>query len=72
MAHFIPFHKIHDASNIARLFLRDVVRLHELRKSIVSNRDPIFVSHLLGTLWGRLGTKLNFSTSCHPQTDGQT
>ena len=40
MTHFIPFHKANYASNISKLFFREVVRLHGLLKTIVSDKDP--------------------------------
>ena len=72
MTHFIPRHKVDDADNISKLFLREVFGLHGLPKTIVSNKDPKFVSHFWRTLSKRLETKLTFSTSSNPQTDGQT
>ncbi|KAK0571046.1 hypothetical protein LWI29_010272 [Acer saccharum] len=71
-ATFIPTPKDCTAEEAARLFLKHVVKLWGVPQSIVSDRDPRFTGRFWTELFKMLGTDLNFSTSFHPQSDGQT
>ena len=72
MAHFFPTTTTVDAPTLARIFQDGIVRLHGFPRSIVSDRDPRFLSSFWRELFELAGTTLRFSTANHPQTDGQT
>ena len=71
-AHFLPIKVSFSLEKLAELYVREVVRLHGVPLSIISDRDPRFTSRFWPSLQYALGTKLKFSTVFHPQTDGQT
>jgi len=54
------------------LYIKEVVRLHGVPKSIVSNCDSKFGSLFWKSFHSALGTGLDLSTAFHPQTDGQS
>ena len=70
VAHFISVKSTHKTDDIAKIFMKDIFKLHGL-KGIVFDRDVKFTSNFWKGLFAYLGTKLNFSTAYHPQTDGQ-
>ncbi|KAK2409994.1 hypothetical protein QL285_045389 [Trifolium repens] len=71
-AHFLPVRTTDTAAKLTDIYIAEIVRLHGIPSSIVSDRDPKFTSHFWKTLHEALGTKLRLSSAYHPQTDGQT
>ncbi|KAE8707211.1 hypothetical protein F3Y22_tig00110386pilonHSYRG00027 [Hibiscus syriacus] len=71
-SHFIPVRVNYTLDKLARLYISEIVRLHGVPLSIISDRDPRFTSRFWKALHTALGTRLDYSTSFHPQTDGQS
>jgi hypothetical protein len=70
--HFIPLAHPYTAESVAQAFFTDIVRLHGMPQSIVSDRDPVFTSLFWRELMRLMGTKLHMTSAFHPQSDGQT
>ncbi|MBW0518497.1 hypothetical protein O181_058212 [Austropuccinia psidii MF-1] len=67
---FLPCHKDDTAMDTALLIWNRVVSWTGIFTNIISDRDPKFPSELWKNVHQLFGTKLSFSTACHPQTDG--
>ena len=70
-AHFLPVRTDYSLDMLAELYISEIVWLHGIPISIISDRDLRFTPRFWGKLLEALGTRLNFSTMFHPQTDGQ-
>ena len=66
-AHFLPVNNTDSLGKLTRLYVKEIVRLHGIPKSIVSDRDSRFTSHFWKSLQAALGTKLKLSSAYHPQ-----
>lgn len=72
MAHFVPLSGKASAEDVAEIFMREIVRLHGVPSSIVSDRDTRFLSAFWESFTQQLNIQRCLSTAFHPQTDGQT
>jgi len=59
-------------AKLVQLYISEIVRLHGVPSSIVSDKDPRFTSRFWQTLQSALGSRLAMSSAYHPQTDGQS
>ncbi|KAA3478075.1 DNA/RNA polymerases superfamily protein [Gossypium australe] len=69
-AHFIPVRTDYSLQKLAKLYVAEIVRLHGVPVSNISDRDPRFTSWFWKALYEALGTRLDFIKAFHPQTDG--
>src|ERR1700680_4218360 len=72
MVHLAPCNKNITAPLFARMFMKEIVRLHGIPKRIISDRDTRFNSIFFRKFTEALDIDLAMSTAFHPQTDGQT
>ena len=71
-AHFLALRMTLTLERFCQLYNREIVDLHGVLVSIVSDRDPRFTTHFWKSFQKAMGTRLDMSTDFHPQTDGQS
>ncbi|GJV50385.1 putative reverse transcriptase domain-containing protein [Tanacetum coccineum] len=71
-AYFLAMREDYSTERLTRLYIDEIVARHGVPVSIISDRDGRFTSRFWQTLQKALGTRLDMSTTYHPQTDGQS
>nr|KYP59800.1 Transposon Ty3-I Gag-Pol polyprotein [Cajanus cajan] len=71
-AHFLLVNIKWSLEKLTQFYVREIVWLHRVPSSIISDRDPRFTSRFWQSLHQALGTKLKLSSAYHPQMDGQS
>ena len=69
-AHFLPVKATYFVAKLAKLYVKHIVCLHGVPVSIVSDRGSVFTSRFWQKSQEAMGTRLDFMTAFHPQTDG--
>ena len=69
---FIPTHDTITSTELAKLFLLHVFSKHEVPAHVTSDWGSEFVSHFFQSLGKALNMHLHFTSSYHPEGDGQT
>ena len=72
LAHFLAMRMTFTLEELCRLYIREIVRLHGVLVSIVSDIDPRLTTHFWRSFQKAMGTQLIMSTAFHPQTYGQS
>ena len=70
-AHFLTVRMTFTLEEFCRLYIREIVRLHGVPVSIVSDRDPRITTHFWKSFQKDMGTQLKMSIAFHPLIDGQ-
>ena len=71
-AHFIPLKSTYKVVNVAKIFLKEIFKLHGVPKMVISYWDFKFTSKFCNSLFEGLKNKIKFNTNYHLEIDGQT
>jgi transposase InsO family protein len=72
VAHFIPVKMTYSRPQLVELYISRIIYLHGVPKKIMSDRGTQFTLKFWERLYETLDTQSSFSSTYHPQTDGQT
>jgi len=71
-AHFIPMMTTYSSEQLARIYICEIIRLHGVPLSIISDRGTQFTSRFWRAVQQKLDTRVKLSKTFHPETDGQS